>query len=120
MSLFSDIVERKNRKEKVANQKYLREKEVKKLFYNICKQQERELKRYFSKVKISNDSISVDNYSIVFGSLKNCLYIGYGANSASGDIKIFFDYSWTDVKLNLIFKHSLRKLFSIAYRPYVS
>lgn len=120
MSLFTDIIERKNRKEKMANQKHLREKEVKKIFYKLCKQQERELRRYFSKVRISSDSVTVDNYSIVFGSLKPCLYIGFGANSTSGDIKIPLDYNWTDVKFTLLFKHALRRLFSMAYRPYVS
>lgn len=120
MSLFEDIIERKNRKWKDANMKYLREKEVKKIFYKLCKQHERELKRHFSRVKINNDSLNVDNYNVVFGSLNTCLYIGYGANSTSGEIKINFDYNWTDVKLILTFNNALRVLVSTAYRPNVS
>lgn len=120
MSLFSDIIERKDRKWKSANKKFVREQEVKKSFYRLCKQHESELKRYFSRVKIHNGSLSVDNYNIIFGALKACLYIGYGANSTSGEIRIDFDYNWTDVKLTLTFKNALRILVSIAYRPNVS
>jgi hypothetical protein len=120
MSLFEDIIERKNRKWKEANNKYLREKEVEKIFYKLCKQHERELKRHFSRVKIHSDSLSVDSYNIVFGTLNTCLYIGYCANSIGGEIKIDFDYSWTDVKLILTFNNALRVLVSIAYRPYAS
>ena len=120
MSLFKDIIERKNRKWKDANKRYLREEEVKKIFYKLCKQHESELKRYFSKVKIHNDSLSVDNYNIIFGSFNTCLYIGYCANSICGEIKIPFDYSWTDVKLILTFNNALRVLVSTAYCPNVS
>lgn len=118
--LFEDIIERKNRKLSEANKKYLREKQIKKIFYRLCKKHEKELKRYFSKVKITNDSLRVDNYNIIFGSLNTCLYIGYGANSISGEIKIPFDYGWTDVKIILTINDALRMLVSTAYRPNVS
>lgn len=120
MSLFEDIIERKNRNLKDANKKYLREKQVKKIFKKLCKQYESELKRYFSKVKIDNDSLCVDDYTIIFGSLNTCLYIGYGATSLSGEVKIPFDYNWKNVKLILTFNNALRLLVSIAYRPNVS
>lgn len=117
MPLFSDIIERKNRKEKAANQKYMRELEIKKLFFDTCKKHLPELRQHFSRVKVNSDSISVDNYNLVFSALKTCLYLGYGANSASGEVKIIFDYNWTDVRLILTFRNALRRLVSTAYRP---
>lgn len=117
MPLFADIIERKNRKEKAANQKYKREQEVKRLFFDICKKHLPELRLYFSRVKLNSDSISVDHYNLVFSALKACLHLGYGANSTSGEIKIIFDYNWTNAKLVLTFKNALRRLVSMAYRP---
>lgn len=117
MTIFSDIIERKNRLEKHANLMYEREKEAKQLFNSICKKHKLELRQHFSKVKISQEFLSIDGYNIAFGACEPCLYIGYCASGVGGDVKLYIDYTWSDVKLHLTFKNALRMVVSMAYRP---
>lgn len=131
--MFQDLVERANLKGEEVKLKKARREEVEYLFRDTVAAVVPEIEKLgfhkvtFSSYKtISSFSLRIQpnssysdsrfTYNLQLGSTQQCILYGHGANSASGNSKMWYEYEWSNSKLVITMNNAIRALVAEALR----